>query len=122
MSDAACGYERRLEEEHLAGKISLFADVEQRQREADLADRVHRGGMELGGRASRQEIEHLLSPAHFGAYRSSEYAKAVRHLVRDGRIGRRDAVGIRDKEPLRFAEPAQVSLGLEGSGPSVQAG
>lgn len=75
MSDIACRYERGLEGEQLAGKIILFAEAEVRQRAAELQDRIHRAGIELGGRAWRQDVEHHLVPANFGVYRSSEFAR-----------------------------------------------
>jgi len=50
------------------------------------------------------------APKLFGRYRTSEYAHAIRDLVRAGLIERSTPTGIEPREPLRFVEPAQGSL------------
>lgn len=109
MSDIACGYETHLKETAEAGAVTLWADQEARQRLTDLRDAVHAAGLRYGS-ASREQIIHELAPKMFGQYRTSEYAKVIRELVREGLIDRATPTGIEPREPLRFIEPAQGSL------------
>ncbi len=110
MSDIACVYERRLWDRAHEGTFDLMLAEESRSRgDGGLRDRIHALGV-AHGTLSRQQIIHALAPQHFGQYRSSEYAKAIRELVSIGGIDRSSTSGIEDREPLRFVGLAQQSL------------
>jgi len=110
MSDIACCYETELKDAAEAGAMTLWAADEARQRTTDLRDAVHGAGLRRGGVATREQIIHELAPKLFGRYRTSEYAHAIRDLVRAGLIERSTPTGIEPREPLGFVEPAQGSL------------
>lgn len=109
MSDRAARYEADLLAEWKPGQLDFFSSSERAEAAARLAVRIHEMGMQ-SGRASQGEIRRALVPELFGEFTRTDYAKAIRQLVKDGGIKRRDAVGIADTEPLRFVEPAQQSL------------
>jgi three-Cys-motif partner protein len=109
MSDIACRYETKLKEAYDAGTMTLWEDQEARQRLTDLRDSVHVAGLRHGT-ATREQIIHEMAPKHFGEYTSTDYARAIRELVKAGLVERANAVGIEPREPLRFVQPAQGSL------------
>jgi hypothetical protein len=110
MSDIACRYERGLYEEHLAGQGDLLAELEERKRNAQLRDDIHRTGMQLGMSATSQTIMHRLVPHRFGHFTTTDYNRAIRELVKAGLVERETPSGIKETEPLRFVLPAQGSL------------
>ena len=109
MSDRVARYEAELLAEWKPGQFDFFTANERAAAAARLADRIHEVGLR-NGRFSQGEVRRALAPELFGEFNATEYAKAIRQLVKEGRINRRDAVGIRDDEPLRFVEPAQQCL------------
>jgi hypothetical protein len=110
MSDIVCVYERGLWDRAHERTFDLVLAEESRSRgDGALRDRVHALGL-AHGTLSRQEIVHRLAPQHFGEYRSSEYAKAIRELVVRGGVLRDSPKGIEDREPLKFVGLAQQSL------------
>jgi hypothetical protein len=109
MSDRVARYEAELFAEWRPGQLDFFTPNERAAATARLADRIHWVGLR-NGRSSRGEVRRALAPELFGEFNTTDYAKAIRQLVTDGRINRRDAIGIRDDEPLRYVEPAQQSL------------
>lgn len=67
--------------------MTFSVDQETIQRMTYLRDAVHAVGLRRGT-ATREEIIHELAPKLFGLYTSTDYAKAIRELVRDGLIAR----------------------------------
>jgi three-Cys-motif partner protein len=109
MSDIACRYERSLVEEAAAGQDTLFAESETRQSEGELIDTIHKTGLERDV-ITRERIRHLLAPRAFGQHTITDYNRAIVELVKRGGIDRTTAVGIEEREELRFKAFAQGSL------------
>lgn len=111
MSDVACVYRRAQHDAHLDnGSFDLM--WEQGRREDDigaLRDEIHAYGL-AAGTTTVIAIRRDMIDARFGRYRHSDYAKAVRKLVDEGRIDRADSVGIKDQEQLTFILPEQRSI------------
>jgi ribosomal protein L19E len=109
MSDISRKYEKDLFEEHEAGQSSLFAVHDNQVRRAKVYDSVMAAGLRRGS-ATSEELIHELTPTMFGEFESKEYRAAIRQLVNDGVIVRKDSVGIDPHETLKFVAPSQSSL------------
>lgn len=109
MSDIACRYERSLTEDASGGQGDLLAENDARERQAALMDAIHAVGLERGV-MTREGIRHHLAPGAFGQHTITDYNRAIVDLVKRGGVERPSAVGIEDREELRFVAFPQGSL------------
>jgi three-Cys-motif partner protein len=112
MSDLACSYGRAQHDEHLDnGTFDLLWEQGRREDEvgSSLRDDIHRFGL-AAGIASPLDIRQALVDERFAQYRKADYSKAIRMLVKEGRIARPNAAGIKEKEPLTFVRPPQQTM------------
>jgi three-Cys-motif partner protein len=115
MSDIVARYERELFDTRFEGSFDLvWAAEKQAEEKAALRTEIHEFGLARGDATPLQVFLHF-GPICFGKWTQTDYMACLRELVALGGIERANAVGIKQREQLRFIPLAQVDL-FSGTG------